>query len=79
MFFVGGVEGISDLLPDKELENGLHASLAETSLMLALSSDLRMNVRLKTNKDKFLKDGVWKEMSYSMADKRYKQVWSYRR
>tara|TARA_A100001035_G_C27697575_1_gene460896 strand:+ start:234 stop:1028 length:795 start_codon:yes stop_codon:yes gene_type:complete len=44
-FLWSGVEGISDLLPDKELENGLHASLAETSLMLALKPDLVGNER----------------------------------
>jgi len=39
-FLWSGVEGLNDLLPKKEIENGLHASLAETSLMLALKSEL---------------------------------------
>ena len=39
-FLWSGVDGLSDLLSKKELENGLHASLAETSLMLALKPEL---------------------------------------
>ena len=39
-FLWSGVEGISDLISKKELENGLHASLAETSLMLSLKPEL---------------------------------------
>ncbi len=39
-FLWSGVEGLSDLLTKNELENGLHASLAETSLMMALKSEL---------------------------------------
>lgn len=39
-FLWSGVDGLSDLLTIKEIENGLHASLAETSLMMALKSEL---------------------------------------
>ena len=39
-FLWKGVNGLSDLLTKNESENGLHASLAETSLMMALKSDL---------------------------------------
>ena len=39
-FLWSGVDGISDLLPKDELDNGLHASLAETSLMMALKPEL---------------------------------------
>ena len=39
-FLWSGVEGLGDLLPKKEIEDGLHASLAETSLMLSLKPEL---------------------------------------
>ena len=39
-FLWKGVDGLGDLLTKKEIENGLHASLAETSLMMALKSEL---------------------------------------
>ena len=39
-FLWSGVDGLNDLLSKKEIENGLHASLAETSLMLALKPEL---------------------------------------
>ena len=39
-FLWSGVDGLTDLLPKNEIENGLHASLAETSLMMALKSEL---------------------------------------
>lgn len=39
-FLWSGVDGLVDLLPKDELENGLHAGLAETSLMLHLASEL---------------------------------------
>ena len=39
-FLWSGVDGLSQLIPKKEIENGLHASLAETSLMMALKSEL---------------------------------------
>ncbi len=39
-FLWKGVDGLSDLLTKNEIENGLHASLAETSLMMALKSEL---------------------------------------
>ena len=39
-FLWKGVDGLSDLLTTTEIENGLHASLAETSLMMALKSEL---------------------------------------
>ena len=39
-FLWSGVDGLSELLTKKEIKNGLHASLAETSLMMALKSEL---------------------------------------
>ena len=39
-FLWKGVDGLSELLTKNEIENGLHASLAETSLMMALKSKL---------------------------------------
>ena len=39
-FLWSGVDGLSELLTKNEIENGLHASLAETSLMLALKPEL---------------------------------------
>ncbi len=39
-FLWNGVDGLDELLTRKEIENGLHASLAETSLMMALKSEL---------------------------------------
>ena len=39
-FIWSGVQGLSDLLPQNEINNGLHASLAETSLMLAIKPEL---------------------------------------
>ncbi len=39
-FLWSGVNGLSELLPKTEIEHGLHASLAETSLMLALKPEL---------------------------------------
>ena len=39
-FLWSGVDGLSDLLSEDEVRNGLHASLAETSLMLALKPEL---------------------------------------
>ena len=39
-FLWSGVDGLSKLLSKEELENGLHASLAETSLMLDLKPEL---------------------------------------
>ena len=39
-FLWSGVDSIGDLLPDKEVEEGLHAGLAETSLMMHLASNL---------------------------------------
>ncbi len=39
-FLWSGVEGLRDVLPDVEVETGLHAGLAETSLMLSLAPDL---------------------------------------
>ena len=39
-FLWSGVDGLSELLSKEELKNGLHASLAETSLMMALKSEL---------------------------------------
>ena len=44
-FLWSGVEGLSELLPEKEIKNGLHASLAETSLMIALKPELVGNDR----------------------------------
>ena len=42
-FLWSGVPGLDDLLPHKEVEEGLHAALAETSLMLHMSGDLVRN------------------------------------
>ena len=39
-FLWSGVEGLADLLPPHELENGLHAGMAETSLMLHQAPEL---------------------------------------
>ena len=39
-FIWSGVQGLSDLLPQNEIDNGLHASLAETSLMLAINPEM---------------------------------------
>ncbi len=39
-FLWSGVEELKDLIPNKEVEQGLHAALAETSLMLSLNPDL---------------------------------------
>ena len=39
-FLWSGIEGIAELLPAAERENGLHAALAETSLMLHLAPEL---------------------------------------
>ena len=39
-FIWSGVKGLSDLLPQNEIANGLHASLAETSLMLAIKPEI---------------------------------------
>jgi len=39
-FLWSGVDGLSELLSKEELKNGLHASLAETSLMMALKPEL---------------------------------------
>jgi creatinine amidohydrolase len=39
-FLWSGIEGILELLPDAEREHGLHAALAETSLMLHLEPEL---------------------------------------
>ena len=39
-FLWSGVNSLSDLLPDKEVEQGLHAAMAETSLMLHMQPDL---------------------------------------
>ena len=39
-FLWHGIDSLKDLIPDKEVEEGLHAALAETSLMLSFDSDL---------------------------------------
>ena len=39
-FLWSGVAGLKDLLPEVEIETGLHAGLAETSLMLSLAPEL---------------------------------------
>ena len=39
-FLWSGVPGLRDVLPDVEVETGLHAGLAETSLMLSLAPEL---------------------------------------
>ena len=42
-FLWSGVPGLADLLPEKEVEEGLHAALAETSLMLQMAGDMVRN------------------------------------
>ncbi len=37
-FLWSGVDSLKDLIPNKEVEQGLHAALAETSLMLSFNS-----------------------------------------
>ena len=39
-FLWSGINGLNELLTKNEIENGLHASLAETSLMMSLKSEL---------------------------------------
>ncbi len=39
-FLWSGVNALKDLIPDREVEEGLHAALAETSLMLHLNPEL---------------------------------------
>ena len=39
-FLWSGVEGLSGLMSEEELEQGLHAAQAETSLMLKLAPEL---------------------------------------
>ncbi|WP_269622554.1 creatininase family protein [Prochlorococcus marinus] len=39
-FLWSGIDAVEELLPDKEVEQGLHAGLAETSLMLSFEPDL---------------------------------------
>ena len=39
-FLWSGIDSLQDLLPDHEVEQGLHAALAETSLMMALNPDV---------------------------------------
>ena len=49
-FIWSGVAGLEGLLTDKEVEEGLHAALAETSLMLHIAKDLvRNDSYLETN------------------------------
>ena len=62
MFFAERSGGARRLLSKKEIESGLHASLAETSLMLALKPQLVVSVQMKFMKERSLKVGVWKEM-----------------
>ena len=42
-FLWSGVQGLGDLLPEREVEEGLHAALAETSLMLHMARDFVRN------------------------------------
>ena len=54
-FLWSGVPGLDDLLTDKEVEEGLHAAMAETSLMLHMAGDLVRNdsyLESKVSKDK---------------------------
>ena len=50
-FLWSGVPGIDQLLPEKEVEEGLHAALAETSLMLQMAGDLVRNDSYLDKKD----------------------------
>ena len=56
-FLWKGVDGLSEVLTKNELENGLHASLAETSLMMALKSELVGDERPCEGIDKQIPDG----------------------
>ncbi len=44
-FLWSGVNSLQELIPDKEVEEGLHAALAETSLMLHMKPELVGNER----------------------------------
>ena len=44
-FLWSGIDGLNKLLTSSEIKNGLHASLAETSLMMALKPELVSNER----------------------------------
>ena len=56
-FLWSGVEGLVDLLSEKEIEVGLHASLAETSLMLSLKPELVGDERPCELLDREIPDG----------------------
>ena len=56
-FLWSGVDGLEELLTRKEIENGLHASLAETSLMMALKSQLVGKERLCEGTDSHIPEG----------------------
>ena len=56
-FIWSGVPGLDQLLPEKEVEEGLHAALAETSLMLHMDGDLVRN-------DSYLEKGKKTKNSY---------------
>ena len=65
-FLWSGVDSLKDLIPDKEVEEGLHAALAETSLMMNLNSDLVGSERpIDGVEDKFLES----EKSFKSAPK----------
>ena len=49
-FLWSGVAGLDDLLSEKEVEEGLHAALAETSLMLHMSRGLVRNESYRNKK-----------------------------
>ncbi len=44
-FLWSGVPALKDLIPNREVEQGLHAALAETSLMLSIDNHLVGNAR----------------------------------
>ena len=50
-FLWSGVPDLDQLLPEKEVEEGLHAALAETSLMLQMAGDLVRNDSYLDKKD----------------------------
>ena len=56
-FLWSGVEGLSDLLSNEEIEFGLHASLAETSLMISLKPELVSDERPHEVFDKKIPEG----------------------
>ena len=55
-FLWSGVEELKDLIPNREVEQGLHAALAETSLMLSFDPELVGDLRPCDGDYKFSSD-----------------------